>query len=200
MATLSSKAFQGWQAVSPRAAVEVDPQLDAVRERAREAGYADGYAAGLAQGLADGRQRAGDELAGDAARMAALLDSLAAPLAALEQELLDSMLQLACALARQVVRRELTAVPGRIGELVREGVAALPPAARQISVHLHPLDLDLVRSMSPRARSDARWELVGDASLSRGGCRISTESSEVDLTLETRLGEAFDRLLEGGFE
>lgn len=195
---MSNKLFQGWQAVSARLAETGNPALEQARAQAAEVGHAAGYAAGLEQGLAEGRQRAAEQLAGDAARFAGLLDSLAAPLANLEQELLDSMLQLACALAQQVVRRELTAVPARIGELVREGVAALPPAARQISVHLNPLDLDLVRTMAPRGRSDARWELVADASLSRGGCRISTESSEVDLTLETRLGEVFTRLLEGG--
>lgn len=194
---MSSKPFQRWQAVSPAQPQAVDPQLEQAREQAREAGHAAGYAAGLAQGLADGRQRAAEALANDAAQLTALLDSLAQPLATLEQELCDNLLQLACALARQVVRRELTAVPTRIGELVREGIAALPPAARQISVHLNPLDLDLVRGISPRARSDARWELVADASLSRGGCRISTESSEVDLTLEARLGEVFARLMEG---
>lgn len=194
---MSSKPFQHWQALSPAQPQAVDPQLEQAREQAREAGHAAGYAAGLAQGLADGRQRAAEALANDAAQLTALLDSLAQPLATLEQELCDNLLQLACALARQVVRRELTAVPTRIGELVREGIAALPPAARQISVHLNPLDLDLVRGISPRARSDARWELVADASLSRGGCRISTESSEVDLTLEARLGEVFARLMEG---
>ncbi len=144
-----------------------------------------------------GRQRADEQLAADSARLVALLDSLAVPLANLEQELLDSVLQLACALAKQVVRRELTAVPARIGELVREGVAALPPTAREITVYLNPLDLDLVRSTAPRGRNDARWELLADPSLERGGCRINTSSSEVDLTLETRLAEVFARLMEG---
>lgn len=183
--------------VSQAAPRPVDPQLERAREQAQAAGHAQGYAAGLAQGLAEGRERAAEALAEDAARLAALLDSLAAPLAELEQELLDNLLRLACALAKQVVRRELTAVPTRVGELVREGVAALPPAARQISIHLNPLDLDLVRGIGPRGRNDARWELVADASLTRGGCRISTESSEVDLTLETRLATVFARLLEG---
>ena len=98
--------------------------------------------------------------------LTALLDSLAQPLATLEQELCDNLLQLACALARQVVRRELTAVPQRIGELVREGVAALPPAARQISVHLNPLDLDLVRGISPRGRSASSAKTLGAPSCS----------------------------------
>ena len=195
---MSNKPFQGWQTVSPQAAeAALNPLLEQAREQARELGHAAGYAAGLEQGLAEGRQRAAEQLLGDASRFAGLLDSLAAPLANLDQELLDSMVQLTCALARQVVRRELTAVPARIGELVREGVAALPPAARQISVHLNPLDLDLVRTMAPRGRGDARWERVADPGLTCGGCRISTESSEVDLTLETRLSEVFARLLEG---
>ncbi|MGE0810959.1 MAG: FliH/SctL family protein [Immundisolibacter sp.] len=190
---MSSKPFQRWQAVSPIRPQAVDPRV----EQAREAGHAEGYAAGLTEGITDGRARAAEALAAESAHLTAVLDSLAQPLATLEQELHDNLLQLACALARQVVRRELTAVPQRIGELVREGVAALPPAARQISVHLNPLDLDLVRGISPRGRSDVRWELVADTSLTRGGCRIVTESSEVDLTLEARLGEVFSRLMEG---
>ena len=168
---MSSKPFQRWQVVSPTRLSAVDPRLEQALEQARETGHAQGYAAGLAQGLADGRQGAADVLAGEAAQLATLLDNLAQPLATLEQELLDSLLQLA---------------------------SALPPAARQISVHLHPLDLDLVRGISPRGRNDARWELVADAGLSRGGCRISTESSQVDLTLEARLSEVFARLMDGG--
>ncbi|GAB4357196.1 MAG: hypothetical protein Kow0073_15090 [Immundisolibacter sp.] len=167
-------------------------------ERLREAAREEGFAAGLEQGLAAGRERSEAQRAADGERLAALLDSLAAPLANLEQELLESLQTLALALARQVVRHELTAVPARIVDLVRAGVAALPATARQITVHLNPQDMDLVRSLVPRGRHDARWELLADAGVQRGGCRISTESSEVDLTLDTRLAEAFDRLLEGG--
>lgn len=190
---MSTRAFQRWQAAS--ATSPADPQeLERLREAAREAGFA----AGLEQGLAAGRERIEAQQAADGERLAALLDSLAAPLANLEQELLDSLQTLALALARQVVRRELTAVPARIADLVRAGVAALPATARQITVHLHPEDTDLVRSLAPRGRTDARWELLADAGVQRGGCRISTEASEVDLTLDTRLREAFDRLLEAG--
>lgn len=190
---MSSRAFQRWQAAS--AAGAADPQaLERLREAAREAGFA----AGLEQGLAAARERIEAREAADGERLAALLDSLATPLANLEQELLDSLQALALALARQVVRRELTAVPARIADLVRAGVAALPATARQITVHLHPEDMDLVRSLAPRGRNDARWELLADATVQRGGCRISTEASEVDLTLDTRLREAFDQLLEAG--
>ncbi|WP_372696090.1 FliH/SctL family protein [Immundisolibacter sp.] len=190
---MSSKAFQRWQAAS--ATSTADPQeLERLREAAREAGFA----AGLEQGLAAGRERVEAQQAADGERLAALLESLAAPLVNLEQELLDSLQTLALALARQVVRGELTAVPARIVDLVRAGVAALPATARQITVHLHPEDVDLVRSLARRGRNDARWELLADAGVQRGGCRISTEASEVDLTLDTRLREAYDRLLEVG--
>ena len=190
---MSSKAFRRWQAVG--ATSTADPQeLERLREAAREAGFA----AGLEQGLAAGRERVEAQQAADGERLAALLESLAAPLVNLEQELLDSLQTLALALARQVVRGELTAVPARIADLVRAGVAALPATARQITVHLHPEDVDLVRSLARRGRNDARWELLADAGVQRGGCRISTEASEVDLTLDTRLREAYDRLLEVG--
>ena len=197
----SNKTFQRWQPPVAQPA-PADPQLEQLRAEAREQaraaghaeGYAAGYAAGLEQGLAEGRQRAADELAQNRAVWADLLDSLAAPLAELEQELLDQLLQLGCALARRVLRHELTVAPARIVELVREGVAALPATARQVTVHLNPLDLDLVRGSGPRGRGEARVELVADAGISRGGCRISTEASQVDLTLEARLDEALAQL------
>ncbi len=193
---MSSKAFQRWRTHSALAAAAAGARAFSAGQVVNDDGHAAGYAAGLERGLADGRQQAAEQLAADGARLAGLFDSLAAPLADVEQDVVDSVLQLACALARQVVRRELTAMPARISELIREGVAALPPTARQITVHLNPQDMDLVRSAAPRGRNDARWELLADASLDRGGCRITTESSEVDLTLETRLAEVFAQLTE----
>ena len=190
---MSSKAFQRWQAAS--ATSTADPQeLERLREAAREAGFA----AGLEQGLAAGRERVEAQQGADGERRAALLESLAAPLVNLEQELLDSLQTLALALARQVVRGELTAVPARIADLVRAGVAALPATARQITVHLHPEDVDLVRSLARRGRNDARWELLADAGVQRPRADACPEASEVDLTLDTRLREAYDRLLEVG--
>ena len=94
------------------------------------------------------------------------------------------------------------AIKGRahyfVGPLARFNLnhEKLPPAARQISVHLNPLDLDLVRGISPRGRSDVRWELVDDTSLTRGGCVVHSDIGSLDARIETQLA-ALERALRG---
>ena len=54
------------------------------------------------------------------------------------QEVERELLTLAMALARQIVRRELKTDPTQIIGIIREAIAALPVAAREVRVHLHP--------------------------------------------------------------
>ncbi|RMG30702.1 MAG: flagellar assembly protein FliH, partial [Gammaproteobacteria bacterium] len=41
------------------------------------------------------------------------------------------------------------------------------------------------------------WKLVEDPTLSRGGCRVETESSRIDATVEQRLHAVLARFLGG---
>ena len=102
---------------------------------------------------------------------------------------------LAFTLARQLVRRELRADPGQIIGIVRDTVALLPSAARDVRVHLHPEDARLLRERLAITTADRAWSIVEDPVLGRGGCRVTTENSQIDARLETRLGAALSALL-----
>lgn len=165
--------------------------LEAERAAAREAGHAEGYATGHAEGLTAGTaQGQADALAqceGDVAALRELLAYLATPLEQQDSALEDELVTLSMAIARQLVRRELQTAPGEIVPVVREALAVLPSAQRDITVSLHPDDAALVRSaLSGNAEADA-WQLSEDPLLSRGGCRIAAGHSHVDATLEARL-------------
>lgn len=47
-----------------------------------------------------------------------------------------------------------------------------------------------------RERHEERWRLLEDEQLLPGGCRIETEHSQVDATLETRLEQLITQLFE----
>jgi flagellar assembly protein FliH len=102
---------------------------------------------------------------------------------------------LAGAIARQIVRRELKTHPDEIVAVVRETVALLPIASRDVRVHLNPEDAALVRSRLAEATGDRAWSIVEDPVLSRGGCRVSSENSTIDAQLEARLGAAIAAVL-----
>jgi flagellar assembly protein FliH len=100
------------------------------------------------------------------------------------------LVSLTGAIARHIVRRELKTQPDEIVAVIRETVALLPMTARDIRVHLNPEDAKLVRSRVVEAGSERSWNVAEDPLISRGGCRVSSENSTIDATLEQRLGAA----------
>lgn len=149
---------------------------------------------GFEQGQAAGREAAVRE---DRARVAVLervLDSLTRPLADLDHRVEEELLALVTAVARHVIRREMHQDPGHLVGVLREGLAALPIAADDIRVRLHPDDAAVVQSCLPEADSPRRWRLELDPLLERGGCVIVSNRSQVDERLETRLGRVLATL------
>ena len=164
-----------------------DPQ--AVRERA----YREAYAAGLEAGRAAGSA----ELAARAAQFDALCGALARPLAEVGTALEAELAALVTTLVRHLVRRELRADPSAIVAVVRDAVALLPVSQQRPRIHLHPDDAALVRELLHLEGEERAWSLIEDPAVSRGGCRVRTEDSAVDATLETRLARLCATVLGG---
>ena len=155
------------------------------------------YAKGFEQGRQDGEAAGRQTLAEQATLFEQLMQSLARPLEDLDHEVVDSLARLATAIAAQLVRRELKADPQQIVATVREAVSALPLAARNIQLHLHPEDARLVHKLMTMPEGDDSWQIVEDVSLSRGGCLLISENSQVDATVEARLNAVISAMLGG---
>jgi flagellar assembly protein FliH len=168
--------------------------LNAIEREAWEVGFAAGRDAGIAA-VRQERQAQLAELERRVQRLGALLDFMARPLEQLDAEVERQLAVLAGAIARQVVRREIRTEPGQIIAVIRETVALLPAATREVRVHLHPDDAALVRERLREPGGDAAWAIVEDPVLSRGGCRVTTESSTIDARVEQRLGAAIAAVL-----
>ncbi|MGC8854346.1 MAG: flagellar assembly protein FliH [Halothiobacillaceae bacterium] len=165
--------------VTPPPALPTAEEIEAIQREAWEEGYRAGHAEGLAAGQA--------EIEARAARWKELVDSLTQPLEATEGELETALIELALALAKQLVRRELKTQPDEIIPVVREALAALPATAREVVVHLHPEDAALVRATIHSPGSF--WRIEEDGAIARGGCVVVTPTSRVDATLERRIAQ-----------
>ena len=160
----------------------------------RKAGYADGYAAGFAQGHAqatlEGQKQIADYIANQgqeiADRMAQVLLSAQSQLAQSEQTIATGVLELACALARQVLHRELTANPNVLEPVVHEALGMLTSDSRAAVVRLHPHDLDVLGDGVQRAFPNLTITLVPDSHVTAGGCLVESAGSVVDGTVERR--------------
>ncbi|MGH8228946.1 MAG: flagellar assembly protein FliH [Steroidobacteraceae bacterium] len=170
-----------------------EPGPDA-RERAIEAERARGYEAGIAAGRAES-ERLAVELGARSARLDSLLGELARPLVESDAAVDRQLLLLALAIGKQLARREIKADPAAIIGVIREAVGRLPAAARDVRIRLHPDDAALVREHLAEPRGERAWTLVEDPSQARGGCLVLTESSRIDLRLETRINAIAASLL-----
>jgi flagellar assembly protein FliH len=139
--------------------------------------YRQGYDAGYAQGSA----RAADE----AARLAQLVDTIRQETAGLEHRIAEDLVRLALTLARTLVRESLKVHPELVEAIVRESVAEVPPFSQGTRVRLNPDDAALLGAHLGQELG-AGWNVVEDANILRGGCRIETPAGEIDATLETR--------------
>ena len=163
--------------------------LQGIEREAWDKGHAQGREAGIAAVRSEA-QAVSQELDRRVQNLGAILDFMSKPIAALDHEVQRQLASLAGAIARQIVRRELKTHPDEIVAVIRETVALLPMTAREVRVHLNPEDAKLVRSRLAEASGDRAWSIAEDPIISRGGCRVSSESSTIDAQLEQRLGAA----------
>jgi flagellar assembly protein FliH len=147
------------------------------------------------QGLAEGREAGRAEIRAQVERLAGMFYDLAKPFDVLDAEVERELLTLAMALARQIVRRELKTDPTQIIGIIREAIAALPVATRDVRVHLHPEDAAVVKEHLAPTENERAWTIIEDPVMARGGCQISTATSRIDARLETRLGSILSELL-----
>jgi len=164
-----------------------DNDLTAIQQRAWQQGFDQGRTAGMEAGAA--------ELAIRIEAVERILDALARPLEDLDHRVEDELLALVQAVVRQLVRRELQHDPGHLIGIIREGLAALPVAAGDVVVRLHPADADAIRERLAGSADNRAWRLESDPLLERGGCLISSPRSNIDARLDARLSRVIAGLL-----
>jgi flagellar assembly protein FliH len=155
-------------------------------DRQEQAQHARGYEAGVAAGRAEMQSRIAD-LQGKVAYLDSILRLLSRPLEELDAAVEEELALLALTIGRHLFRRELKIDPSQIIAIIRESVGRLPAAARNIRVHLHPEDAVIVRERLPAPATERAWNIIEDPALTRGGCLVRTDTSQVDARLESRV-------------
>ncbi|MFO7707980.1 MAG: FliH/SctL family protein [Desulfobacterales bacterium] len=167
-------------------------------------GFDDGARSGYAQGEKAGSEAVRQRLEHGLNTCDAMLQELENLRRKFQAEIETELVQLALAVARKIVNRELGIAPETVTATVRQALDRVEHADR-ITIRLNPEDLKLLSEISPTlmaGRPDAgRAVLEADEGMTRGGCLIETDSGEVDARIERQfqvIEEAFRAELEGG--
>lgn len=161
---------------------DVAAQLAARLQTARQAGYQDGYRDGLV--ALDGFKQS--FAMQTTTRIGAVLGSLDAALAELQQDMARSLAVSATHLARQIVRSELSQRPELVGSVAREAVETLLLSARHITLRVHPDDQPFIAQGAAEVIASRGARLVADAAVSRGGVLVESDIGVIEATLEAR--------------
>lgn len=180
------------------AAEDVKPltldELEAIRQDAYNEGFATGEKDGFHAGQLKAKQEAELALAGKMAAMEQLMNQLFEPIAEQDQQLEVALVELVGHMARQVIQRELSSDSSQIRQVLREALKLLPMGAGNVRIHLNPQDFEMVKAL--RERHEESWKILEDDALLPGGCRVESEHSRIDASIETRLGQALKQLFE----
>ena len=173
-------------------------ELEQIREEAYNEGFSTGEKDGFHSGQLKAQQEARSRIDARLLELEALMAQLMEPLNDQDEQVEDMLLTLVETMVRQVIQRELKTDSSQILQVLRGALKALPMGAGNIRIYLNPADFDAVKAL--RERHEESWRLLEDDSLLPGGCRIETEHSQVDASLETRLKLIVEQLFDARLE
>ena len=174
------------------------PALQEQLQQVRDAALAEGLRQGRAQAAQEWQQRLDDYVAGQgrqaAGQLAGAVQALEESFSGLQQKMADELLQLACDIARQVVRQELQSSPRALLPVVREALATFVQESRPATVRLNPADWKLLESALREEFGGARVQWQPDPAVASGGCMVEGAGAVVDGSLDTRWRRAIAAL------
>ena len=173
---------------------EVSAQLEITRKQA----FDEGYALGSAEGSQATRNALAEptRLATEQAqqRFDAVLAAMRIQIAQAQDQMAQAILQMACDLARQVLRRELTVDKQAIQPVLTEALTLLQSETIPVTVRLNPDDFSSLEDARTAAAQPGNPRFVPDAGITPGGCILEAPGTGVDATLETRWSRAIANL------
>ncbi|MES2183543.1 MAG: flagellar assembly protein FliH [Pseudomonadota bacterium] len=167
-------------------------------QEAREEAQAQGYAEGRQDAAREANERMDAYVAGEgraaAERLAAVVSAAAEGLDATQVRMAQAVLDMACALARQVLRHELSLNPNALQPVIREALGTLAADGRTATVRLHPRDLDVLRTPLQEEFGSTPVAWLADPAVPEGGCLVDSAGMVIDGRLETRWKRAIAAL------
>lgn len=159
-------------------------------------GHEEGLKQGKEQGFQEGYQQGAQQIAEQTEMWKLLNGALQNPIATVEQELQKELVVLAVSLAKSVIRSEVQTNQDMVFRALSEGLKVLPIQEKQYQIRVHPTDMILIQQhFTPEEIANHNWLLIEAPELSPGGCEISTENNAVDVSIEKRMRDVFDRFV-----
>ncbi|PCI56622.1 MAG: flagellar assembly protein FliH [Gammaproteobacteria bacterium] len=191
--------------------------IEAIRQAAheegfnqgKEEGFTKGYEEGKAQGLTEGTVKGVEEgnekglaqgkdaIDNLSERWQSLIEQLDKPLASVEKNVEDQLLNLVVQLTEAVVLQEAKTNPDILIAAIATGIKSLPGNDVNTQIHLHPDDIKHVeQQFGEQHIKESGWQLLPAPQLTPGSCQIENSTSNIDLQMKSRLKQVLESFLQ----
>ncbi|MDH5764758.1 MAG: FliH/SctL family protein [Gammaproteobacteria bacterium] len=157
--------------------------IEALQKQAWEEGRKEGYDAGM-----DQIKQKGEQLLG-------MFRFMQQPLDELDETVVAQLTEMTLTVIRLLLKKECTIDAEHIQGVIQQALEYLPVKSREIAVRLNPADIELLQAGGVDLDKE-QASYIADASVTQGGCRVESDQSQIDATLETRIQQIVDQLTE----
>jgi len=192
-------------------------EIEAIRQAAhdegfgqgKEEGFAKGYEEGKAQGIEEGTTQGitlgteqglaqGKEtIDALAENWKNLIEQLDKPLASVEKNVEEQLLNLVVQLTEAVVLQEAKTNPDILMAAIDTGIKSLPSNKSTTQIYLNPDDIKQVEQQFGEEHiKESGWKLLPAPQLSPGSCQIENSTSNIDLQMKSRLKQVLESFLQ----
>jgi flagellar assembly protein FliH len=163
-------------------------ELAAITEQARREGYtkglAEGFQNGHSEGIATALAESKIQIDNTIDQLTSLLNSLNDEIALADQTISADLLALALDVAQAMLRTALNVQPDLVIPVISEAIHDLPNLQQHAKIFLHPSDAVIVKAHL--SNEPHHWRIIEDDEITPGGCRIDTQSNQIDATMQGR--------------
>ncbi|WP_070962815.1 flagellar assembly protein FliH [Vibrio sonorensis] len=157
-------------------------------EKGKQQGLEEGHAEGLESGKLEGVAAGQEFIQEQVNTFINLANQFAQPLELMNAQVEKQLVDMVLTLTREVIHVEAQTNPQVILDTIKESVEALPISGHQITLKLHPDDVEIIRSSyGDEQLSFRNWTLVGEPALNRADVQIEAGESKVDYRIEDRI-------------
>jgi flagellar assembly protein FliH len=154
----------------------------------------DAFAKGYEQGERAGAEAAGKRGEAMLRRLAETLGELTALRATMIRQTENQLVELALAVARRVVHREIALDRDLLIAIARVALDRLGESA-QVTVRLHPEEFAATAAAQVSESSASGITFVADARVGRGGCRVESDMGMIEAGVDAQIQEIARALL-----
>ena len=163
------------------------------KDKGLEDGNLEGLEVGTEQGLIAGKEQIDEQ----SSHWKDLIEQLHQPLASVDKNVEEQLLNLVLQLTEAVVLHEAKTNPDILMTAITTGIKSLPSSEAQTQICLNPSDIRLVEEQFGSEHIQQQgWRLLPAPHLAQGSCQIENSTSNIDLQMKARLKQVLEPFLQ----